>query len=169
MNKADQALRAPTVGTAYQVRGGSWNNNRNNARCAYRNRNTPNNRNNHVGFRCANAHWRSTKMPQWPATATAVSVGAAMPGGAFSFRNGATPLCQKGAHTLFPVGQTGNQITLAMVASSKWTTIEHRSHYQLKARRSAPLLSFPYSGITVNKEPRIIAGGIPHDRSLPRL
>jgi formylglycine-generating enzyme required for sulfatase activity len=24
------------------LRGGSWNNNRNNARCAYRNRNTPN-------------------------------------------------------------------------------------------------------------------------------
>jgi len=33
------------------VRGGSWNNNRNNARCAYRNRNEPDNFNNNVGFR----------------------------------------------------------------------------------------------------------------------
>jgi hypothetical protein len=163
MNKADRALRAPTVGVAYQVRGGSWNNNRNNARCAYRNRNEPDNRNNNVGFRCANAPWRSTKMPQWPAVATAVSVGAATPGGAFSFRNGTAPLCQKGAHTLFPVDQTGNQITLAIAASSKRTTAERCSHCQVKARRSAPLLSFPYGGITVNEEPRIIAGGIPHE------
>ncbi|MBI5116995.1 SUMF1/EgtB/PvdO family nonheme iron enzyme [Candidatus Poribacteria bacterium] len=35
------------------LRGGSWNNNRNNARCANRNRNNRNNRNNNVGFRCA--------------------------------------------------------------------------------------------------------------------
>jgi hypothetical protein len=33
------------------LRGGSWNNNRRNVRCAYRNRNNPNNRNNNVGFR----------------------------------------------------------------------------------------------------------------------
>ena len=33
------------------LRGGSWNNNERNARCAYRNRNNPNNRNNNVGFR----------------------------------------------------------------------------------------------------------------------
>ncbi|MBN1203037.1 MAG: SUMF1/EgtB/PvdO family nonheme iron enzyme [Anaerolineae bacterium] len=33
------------------VRGGSWNNNQNNARCAYRNNNNPNNRNNNIGFR----------------------------------------------------------------------------------------------------------------------
>ena len=33
------------------VRGGTWNNNQNNARCAYRNRNQPDNRNNHIGFR----------------------------------------------------------------------------------------------------------------------
>jgi len=33
------------------VRGGSWNNNRMNARCAYRNRNVPDNFNNNVGFR----------------------------------------------------------------------------------------------------------------------
>ena len=33
------------------VRGGSWNNNQNNARAAYRNRNNPNNRNNNIGFR----------------------------------------------------------------------------------------------------------------------
>jgi Sulfatase-modifying factor enzyme 1 len=33
------------------VRGGSWNNNRDNARCAYRNRNQPDNRNDNIGFR----------------------------------------------------------------------------------------------------------------------
>jgi hypothetical protein len=33
------------------LRGGSFNNNRNNARCAARNRNNPNNRNTNNGFR----------------------------------------------------------------------------------------------------------------------
>jgi hypothetical protein len=35
------------------VRGGSWNNNRQNARCAYRNRNVPDNFNDNLGFRVA--------------------------------------------------------------------------------------------------------------------
>ena len=34
------------------VRGGSWNNNERNARCAYRNNNHPDNRNDNVGWRC---------------------------------------------------------------------------------------------------------------------
>lgn len=33
------------------MRGGSWNNNPRNLRCANRNRNTPDNRNNNIGFR----------------------------------------------------------------------------------------------------------------------
>jgi hypothetical protein len=33
------------------VRGGSWNNNQNNARAAYRNYNDPADRNNNIGFR----------------------------------------------------------------------------------------------------------------------
>jgi DNA-binding transcriptional ArsR family regulator len=33
------------------LRGGSWNNNRHNARCSYRNNNHPDNRNNNIGFR----------------------------------------------------------------------------------------------------------------------
>ena len=33
------------------MRGGSWNNNQDNARSAYRNNNTPDNRNNNLGFR----------------------------------------------------------------------------------------------------------------------
>lgn len=33
------------------VRGGAFNNHRDNARCAYRNRNQPDNRNNNLGFR----------------------------------------------------------------------------------------------------------------------
>ncbi|MBU2567511.1 MAG: hypothetical protein KJ967_01890 [Elusimicrobia bacterium] len=35
------------------MRGGSWNNNANNCRSTNRNRNTPDNRNNNRGFRCA--------------------------------------------------------------------------------------------------------------------
>lgn len=35
------------------LRGGAWNNNQWNARCAYRNRNNPDNWNNNVGFRVA--------------------------------------------------------------------------------------------------------------------
>jgi len=35
------------------VRGGAWNNNSENAACAYRNNNNPQNRNNNIGFRCA--------------------------------------------------------------------------------------------------------------------
>jgi hypothetical protein len=38
------------------LRGGSWNNNRNNARCAIRNRNNPDNFNNNVGFRLVLSH-----------------------------------------------------------------------------------------------------------------
>ena len=33
------------------IRGGAFNNTSNNVRCAYRNRNNPNNRNNNIGFR----------------------------------------------------------------------------------------------------------------------
>lgn len=33
------------------LRGGSWINNQRNARCAYRNRNDPDNFNNNIGFR----------------------------------------------------------------------------------------------------------------------
>jgi formylglycine-generating enzyme required for sulfatase activity len=35
------------------VRGGAWNNNRDNAACSYRNNDNPHNRNNNIGFRCA--------------------------------------------------------------------------------------------------------------------
>ncbi len=38
------------------LRGGSWNNNRRNARCAYRNRNEPDNFNNNAGFRVVFSH-----------------------------------------------------------------------------------------------------------------
>ena len=39
--------------TARVVRGGSWNNNGRNVRSAIRNRNSPDNRNNNLGFRLA--------------------------------------------------------------------------------------------------------------------
>jgi formylglycine-generating enzyme required for sulfatase activity len=34
------------------LRGGAWNHNANNLRCAERNNNTPDNANNNIGFRC---------------------------------------------------------------------------------------------------------------------
>ena len=42
--------------SARVVRGGSFNNNERAARCAYRNNNTSDNRNNNIGFRVAVAH-----------------------------------------------------------------------------------------------------------------
>jgi hypothetical protein len=44
------------------LRGGSWNNNQRNARCAYRNDNHPDNFNNNIGFRVVVVH----DPPQWP-------------------------------------------------------------------------------------------------------
>jgi len=38
------------------LRGGAFNNNENNARCAYRNNNQPDERNNNIGFRLVVAH-----------------------------------------------------------------------------------------------------------------
>ncbi|MCC6298348.1 MAG: SUMF1/EgtB/PvdO family nonheme iron enzyme [Anaerolineales bacterium] len=38
------------------MRGGSWNNNEDNARVAIRNNNHPHNRNNNIGFRVAALH-----------------------------------------------------------------------------------------------------------------
>jgi len=49
------ASQAAWVPARRVVRGGSWNNNDNNARAVYRNRNNPNNRNNNNGFRVAAA------------------------------------------------------------------------------------------------------------------
>lgn len=47
--------RTPYFGQAVPIvlRGGSWNNNSNNAACAYRNNEHPDNTNNNIGFRCA--------------------------------------------------------------------------------------------------------------------
>ncbi|MBC8393965.1 MAG: SUMF1/EgtB/PvdO family nonheme iron enzyme [Deltaproteobacteria bacterium] len=39
------------------MRGGSWNNEADNCRCAVRNNNNPNNRNNNIGFRCASTRF----------------------------------------------------------------------------------------------------------------
>jgi hypothetical protein len=105
MNEAERALCTPTVGAARQVRGGSWNNNRNNLRCANRNRNTPGNRNNNVGFRCANTCWRPVKMPQWSVTATAASAGALTNVRRCPLET--ETLRQKGVHALFRVGGQG--------------------------------------------------------------
>jgi len=49
-------------------RGGSWNNNANNARVSNRNNNNPNNRNNNIGFRIACSSKQQTDFEQAPAT-----------------------------------------------------------------------------------------------------
>ena len=49
VGQGESALQ--TTGASSFVRGGAFNNNQNNARCAYRNRNQPDNRNNNIGFR----------------------------------------------------------------------------------------------------------------------
>ena len=46
-------VRVSVVGRNRVVRGGSWNDNGRNARSAYRNWNTPDNRNNNLSFRFA--------------------------------------------------------------------------------------------------------------------
>ena len=48
-------------------RGGSFDNNDNNARAAYRNRNNPNNRNNNIGFRVALTYFgfQKCRAPLW--------------------------------------------------------------------------------------------------------
>jgi hypothetical protein len=46
------------------LRGGSWNNNQHNARCAYRNRNNPNNRNDNIGFRVVVSHNSQWSLPE---------------------------------------------------------------------------------------------------------
>ena len=51
-SQADDGRENPEDGDGPRVvRGGSWNNNRDHARCAYRNHDHPGNRNNNVGFR----------------------------------------------------------------------------------------------------------------------
>ncbi|RDE49989.1 MAG: hypothetical protein DVS81_13600 [Candidatus Accumulibacter meliphilus] len=52
---AGAAERAVIAGDSRVLRGGSWNNNGRNARCANRNRNEPDNRNQNIGFRFAPA------------------------------------------------------------------------------------------------------------------
>jgi len=67
------------------LRGGSWNNNRNNARCAYRNRNEPDNWNNNIGFRVVVAHgllfWPEMPhgRPRWAAEALKSGVACSRP------------------------------------------------------------------------------------------
>ena len=52
---------APYFGLAAINRGGSWNNNSDNAACAYRNNNNPHNRNDNLGFRCASTSFQSAR------------------------------------------------------------------------------------------------------------
>ncbi len=52
-NSPSRNPKGPTNGQYRVLRGGSWNNNANNARAANRNNNTPTNTNNNNGFRCA--------------------------------------------------------------------------------------------------------------------
>jgi hypothetical protein len=82
------------VGPGRNVRGGAWNNNRRNLRCAYRNRNTPDNFNNNIGFRVV-----SHDSPSQPV----IPVIPAMQDGAE----------KESQHCLFPV-EGGSQILMAV-------------------------------------------------------
>jgi hypothetical protein len=94
------------------LRGGSWNNNANNVRTSNRNRNNPTNRNNNVGFRCANTSMRVAEMPQWQTATVARAIGWQ--------RLGKGNLFQKGVQVLFPVVGVipNNQICLGLTLSS---------------------------------------------------
>lgn len=53
------------AGVKRVLRGGSWNNNARNVRCACRNQNQPDNRNDNIGFRPARAHdWTGQSEPE---------------------------------------------------------------------------------------------------------
>src|SRR5207245_9754847 len=56
-------LEAEMRGWATVLRGGSWNNNPINLRTTNRNNNTPDNRNNNIGFRCASESPNLGAMP----------------------------------------------------------------------------------------------------------
>ena len=46
-----EVLQGQSQSHRWVLRGGAFNNNERNVRCAYRNRNNPNNRNRNIGFR----------------------------------------------------------------------------------------------------------------------
>jgi formylglycine-generating enzyme required for sulfatase activity len=52
-NSPSRNPKGPTSGIYRVLRGGSWNLNPNDLRCANRDRNVPTTRDNFVGFRCA--------------------------------------------------------------------------------------------------------------------
>jgi len=52
-----------TNGANRSLRGGSWNNIARNVRAAYRNWNHPEDRNDNIGFRCAQAHGQDSVPP----------------------------------------------------------------------------------------------------------
>ena len=61
------------------VRGGAFNNNDRNVRCAYRNRNNPHNRNNNIGFRVVFSTLFSPELPGGWVTPAAAAVAWAFP------------------------------------------------------------------------------------------
>ncbi|TLU55447.1 MAG: hypothetical protein FDX02_03150 [Chlorobium sp.] len=50
-SQSSHQITASVVGSNRVIRGGSWNNTAGNCRSASRNNNTPDNRNNNIGFR----------------------------------------------------------------------------------------------------------------------
>ena len=68
--------------TSRVLRGGSWNNNPTNLRSAYRNNNTPDNRNNNVGFRVVRVGVSARKVPNRTKTGAVPAGQSAWPAGA---------------------------------------------------------------------------------------
>ncbi len=78
-------------------------------------------------------------MPQWLATMTAASTRAVTSSGVINFSHRADTLCQKGVHTLFPVGPRTNPITQDTVVSGRRATVERQQGNQPEAGHSPPL------------------------------
>ena len=62
-------IRVARANGSRVVRGGSWNDQARNVRAAYRNWNHPENRNDNLGFRCAQLRRRRLRRPNRPASA----------------------------------------------------------------------------------------------------
>ena len=71
----DTRIMAPRV-----LRGGTFNNNARNVRCAYRNNNDPDNRNNNIGFRVVLSTWVAGNARRYTCVGATRLMAACLPG-----------------------------------------------------------------------------------------